>query len=147
VEWRRLRERVRGELVPPGDDAVRAKPFVARDAEPVPAAILRVASAQDAAAAVSFVREHDLAMAVRCGGHCSVGTSSTTGLLIDMSGLATVTVDGTRATVGGGTLLGPLVERLARHGRALPAGTCPTVGVGGLGSSTPGSAGRSTPRR
>jgi FAD/FMN-containing dehydrogenase len=111
---------------------VRAKPFIARDAEPVPAAILRVASAQDAAAAVSFVREHDLAMAVRCGGHCSVGTSSTTGLLIDLSGLATVTVDGIRATVGGGALLGPLVERLARHGRALPAGTCPTVGVGGL---------------
>ena len=100
MEWNALKDC--GELVLPGDnrfDRVRAKPFIARDAEPVPAAVLRVGCVHGAAGAVTFAREHGLAIAVRTGGHCSVGTSSTTGLLIDTTNLATVTIDGTRATV------------------------------------------------
>jgi len=34
-------------------------------------------------------------------------------------------------TVGAGALLGDLNEMLERNGRAIPSGSCPTVGVGG----------------
>ena len=71
-------------------------------------------------------------MAVRGGGHCFAGRSSTTGVVIDVSPLAGVRVDGDRATVGAGTRLAEVYDRLAAHGRTVPAGCGPTVGIAGL---------------
>lgn len=135
VEWARLDEQTSGPMFRPGDrdfEAARTKPFIGGDADPIPQALLRAATTEDVVAAVRFVREHDLPFAVRSGGHCSIGTSSSTGLVLDLSGIAGVQVDGRRVTVGGGTKLGTVVERLAAYRLAIPTGTCPTVGVGGL---------------
>lgn len=133
--WTTLRDGVKGTLLRPEDpdfETARAKPYIAGDSEPVPTAVLRCGSTDDVVAAIAFARRHDLPLAVRSGGHCSAGLSSTTGLLVDTSLLDEVAVTGDRAVVGAGVRLAGLVPALAAHGRALPAGTCPTVGVTGL---------------
>lgn len=59
MEWNALKDC--GELVLPGDnrfERVRAKPFIARDAEPVPAAVLRVGCVHGAAGAVPDPAAH-----------------------------------------------------------------------------------------
>lgn len=135
MDWAWLDEQTSGRLFLPADQdfgEALVKPFIGGDADPVPQALLRAATTDDVVAAVRFVREHDLPFAVRCGGHCSIGTSSSTGLVLDLSGLNGVETDGRRATIGGGAKLGTVVERLAAYDLAIPTGTCPTVGVGGL---------------
>ncbi len=99
-----------------------------------PAGIAYCASPADVTASLAFVRRFGLPVAVRCGGHSYGGWSSTSGLVIDVSAMDRVTVDvqaGT-ATVGAGTLLIDLYSQLAAHGRAVPGGSCPTVGISGL---------------
>lgn len=59
---------------------------------------------------------------------CSAGLSSTTGLLLDLSAMDSVAMDADRAKVSAGVRLAKLVTVLGEHGRALPTGTCPTVG-------------------
>jgi FAD/FMN-containing dehydrogenase len=73
-----------------------------------------------------------LAVAVRSGGHCFAGRSSSDGLIIDVTPLNAVALDGGRVTVGAGTRLGELYDVLDRHGVTLPAGCGPTVGIAGL---------------
>lgn len=134
--WTTLRNGVAGTLLLPHDSgfdtAVRARPFIARDGVPTPTAVLRCRVAADVATAIGFARRRELPFAVRSGGHCAAGLSSTTGLVIDVSPMDTVEVEADRVVVGGGVRLAGLVESLAAHERALPAGTCPTVGVSGL---------------
>ncbi|WP_198663309.1 FAD-binding oxidoreductase [Jiangella endophytica] len=134
--WTTLRDDIAGTLLLRNDTgfdaAVRARPFIAHDGVPTPAAVLRCRGAADVAAAVGVARRHGLPFAVRSGGHCAAGLSSTSGLVIDVSLMDTVEVDGDHVVVGGGVRLAGLVEALAAHGRALPTGTCPTVGVSGL---------------
>jgi FAD/FMN-containing dehydrogenase len=69
----------------------------------------------------------------RGGGHCFAGRSSTEGIVLDLSGLDSVSVapDGT-ATIGAGARLERVYRALHDHGRTLPAGCGPTVGIAGL---------------
>jgi FAD/FMN-containing dehydrogenase len=53
-------------------------------------------------------------------------------LLVDVSMMDSVEVAENRVRVGAGVRLAGLVAALAAHGRALPTGTCPTVGAAGL---------------
>lgn len=71
-------------------------------------------------------------VAVRGGGHCFAGRSSTTGTVVDISPMAGVEVDGDRAVIGAGTRLARVYDALAAHGRTIPAGCGPTVGIAGL---------------
>src|SRR5262245_31060996 len=59
-----------------------------------PAVVAKCASVEDVAKAVRFGREHELVIAVRCGGH-SVGGFSTCddGILIDLTLMGRVEVD------------------------------------------------------
>jgi EmrB/QacA subfamily drug resistance transporter len=135
VGWGSLRNGEAGRLLLPGDpgfDEARAGPFVPHDGETVPAAVLRCRCTADVVEAIDFARSHGVPLAVRSGGHCAAGLSSTTGLLVDLSAMDSVEMDGDRAVVGGGVRLAGLVAALAKHGQALPTGTCPTVGVAGL---------------
>jgi FAD/FMN-containing dehydrogenase len=97
-----------------------------------PAAVVPCSTPADVAAALARARADGLPVAVRGGGHCFAGRSSTTGVVIDVSPLTGVRVDGDRATVGAGTRLADLYDRLAGHGRTVPAGCGPTVGIAGL---------------
>ena len=69
----------------------------------------------------------------RGGGHCFANRSSTDGIVLDMSGMDGVAVadDGT-ATIGAGAVLARVYVALHAHGRTLPAGCGPTVGIAGL---------------
>jgi FAD/FMN-containing dehydrogenase len=69
---------------------------------------------------------------MRSGGHCFAGRSTTRGLVIDLSPLCPVELQGTVATIGAGATLGAIYARLEGEGRTIAAGSCPTVGIAGL---------------
>ena len=97
-----------------------------------PAAVARCASAADVAAAFARAGDDGLAVAVRGGGHCFAGTSTTDGLLVDLSALGAIRLDGEHAVIGGGATLGRVYDALDADGRTLNAGCGTTVGIGGL---------------
>jgi FAD/FMN-containing dehydrogenase len=89
-------------------------------------------SAADVQAAIAEARDRGLEIAVRSGGHCFAGRSSTTGLLIDVGPMDAMALDGDVATIGAGARLGPIYDALAAHGRTIAGGCGPTVGIAGL---------------
>ncbi|AHH93566.1 FAD-dependent oxidoreductase [Kutzneria albida] len=99
-----------------------------------PAAVARCVRAEDVQACVEFAAANRIPVAARAGGHSYAGYSSPDGgLVIDLRALNSVDpLPGGRAVVGGGALLGEVYTELGKVGRALPGGTCATVGVGGL---------------
>ena len=97
-----------------------------------PRAVVACASAGDVAEALARARRERLPVAVRCGGHCFAGRSTTEGLVIDVSPMSSVAVGDGAATVGAGTLLGPLYDALDAHGRTIAGGCGPPVGIAGL---------------
>ena len=83
-----------GELVA-GDQLTTSrapKPFNARFDGAIPQAVVRCTSPGDVAETISFIRRHRLLSATRSGGHCLAGRSTTTGILIDVSPMRTVSV-------------------------------------------------------
>ena len=100
-----------------------------------PALIARCADVEDVVASVNFGREQGLEIAIRCGGHNGPGLGSVdNGLVIDLSGLKTITVDpdAKTAAVGGGCLFGDIDAATHEHGLATPGGIISTTGAGGL---------------
>jgi FAD/FMN-containing dehydrogenase len=85
------------------------------------------------AAMVNWVRDQSVPFAVRCGGHSFEGFSQSPQVVIDVRGIADVTVDvaGQTVTVGAGASLGSVYRALQTTGLAFAAGSCPTVGVAG----------------
>jgi FAD/FMN-containing dehydrogenase len=94
-----------------------------------PRAIVRCATPEDVSEALSFLRQHGLESAIRSGGHCFAGHSSTRGVVIDVTPIDSVSVSGGVATVGAGARLGTVYDALQKQGLAIPAGTCPPVGL------------------
>src|SRR5918999_1969674 len=87
---------------------------------------------EDVAAALKRARGAGLAVAVRSGGHCFAGRSSTDGLLVDVSPMRSVEVGEETTTVGAGAVLGDVYDALDAHGRTIAAGCGPAVGIAGL---------------
>jgi FAD/FMN-containing dehydrogenase len=86
----------------------------------------------DVAEALALARTSGLALAVRSGGHCFAGRSSTEGVLVDIGPMDSVSVGDGTVTVGAGARLGAIYDALAPHGRTIAAGCGPTVGIAGL---------------
>jgi len=85
--------------------------------------------------AVTFARERDMLLAVKCGGHSSSGKSTCEGgMQIDLSTFRNARVDpGSRtAFIAGGSLLGELDRESMAFGLVSPSGTVSHTGVGGL---------------
>jgi FAD/FMN-containing dehydrogenase len=100
-----------------------------------PALIVRASSAGDVATAIHFARQHDLEIGVKCGGHSVLGLCVPDGgLMIDLSPMSEVRVDGQRrrARVGGGALLRYLDQASLEQGLVTTAGNVSHTGVGGL---------------
>jgi FAD/FMN-containing dehydrogenase len=100
-----------------------------------PLAVLRAAGAADVRQAILWARRHGIRIRARSGGHSYAGYSTVEdGLVIDLSALDGIVVNrqARRATIGAGALLIDIYARLANGGATIPAGSCPTVGVGGL---------------
>jgi len=132
--WQALHAGIAGEVVLPGSPHYQElpKPFNARFHDVRPQAIVLCATPQDVAETIWFARRHGLECAMRSGGHCFAGRSTSRGLVIDVTPMASVSVSGGLATVGAGARLGGVYQALEQHGLAIPAGTCPPVGVAGL---------------
>ncbi|WP_152361356.1 FAD-binding oxidoreductase [Microlunatus speluncae] len=130
----RLRRTIAGGVAVPGSadyDRLR-RPAIARFAAARPLAVVTCRDAADAAAAVTFARQQGVPLVPRSGGHCFAGRSSGPGIVLDVSALQTISVDGDRAVVGAGVRLGALVPALQEAGVAVPTGCGPGVGIAGL---------------
>lgn len=133
--WRDLAAALRGHLVQPDDPGYDTdrQLFNPRFDDLHPQGIAYCTEPADVAACVTFARSHDVALAVRSGGHSFGGWSSGPGLVVDTTRMSTVTVnDDSTATVGAGARLIDVYAGLAAQGRMIPAGSCPTVGIAGL---------------
>ncbi len=87
----------------------------------------------DVGACLSFVRKFKLRFRIRTGGHSYAGWSSLDGgLVIDVTRISKFSVGKGTVTVGAGIDLINLYGELAKHGLAVPGGSCPTVGLAGL---------------
>jgi hypothetical protein len=131
-----LRDSLRGALLLPGqpgyDDARRV---LNASIDRHPALIVQPTGAADVRTAVTFARQHDLLLAVKCGGHSYAGKSTCEGgLQIDLSRMRGVRVDprARTAQVSGGSLLGELDHEAMALGLVTTAGTVSHTGVGGL---------------
>jgi len=131
-----LGQRLRGALLAPGDagyeDATRLWNGMI---EKTPALVVQPTGTADVVEAVSFAREHDLALSVRGGGHNIAGTAlADGGLTIDMARLRGILVDpqARTVTVQAGCLLGEVDRETQLHGLATPLGFISEVGVAGL---------------
>lgn len=133
-DWKQLENVIEGDIASRGSPAYEAsrRPFNARFNEVEPRAIVSCATPQDVSKTIRFARRHGLEIAARGGGHSFAGYSSTRGVVIDVTPMRSVSVSGGVGTVGAGARLGEVYEALQEHGLAIPAGTCPDVGVAGL---------------
>jgi FAD/FMN-containing dehydrogenase len=129
-----LADRIAGEVLAPGAAPYESarKPAMARWHGVRPRAVVLCEGASDVVEALAFARRSDVHVAVRSGGHCFAGRSSTPGMVIDVTPMDSVSVAGAVATVGAGTRLADLYDALDEHGLTVPAGCGPTVGIAGL---------------
>lgn len=109
-----------------------SQPFNGRFDRIRPHAIARCSSPNDVAQTLSFIGAERLRSAIRSGGHCFAEHSCTDGIMIDVSGLNTVSVSAGEVRIGAGARLGHIYETLEPLGLTIPGGTCPTVGIAGL---------------
>jgi len=99
-----------------------------------PAAIVLCRNTTDVATAVLYAQQEGLPVAVKSGGHSFEGFSSNDGgLVVDLSLLDQVEwIDDTTFRVGPACTLAELYDALLPRGRIIPAGSCGSVGLGGL---------------
>src|SRR3954462_3325188 len=122
------------ELLQPQDAGYEAarRPQMARFAEVRPQAIARCRTPSEVAEAIAHARRRGGGLAIRAGGHCFAGGSSTDGVLIDVSPMNAVEPEEGLVTVGAGARLGQIYDALAPHGVTIAGGCGPTVGIAGL---------------
>jgi FAD/FMN-containing dehydrogenase len=139
--WSKLAYVINGSLALPGSSRYHSARLTEnpRFDAARPLAVLSVArgaaGVADVQAAVRFAREHGVPLAIRSGGHSYAGWSSggtPRALVIDLRQLDGVHVSGAQATLGSGVSLAVAYAGLANAGRAIPGGSCATVGLGGL---------------
>lgn len=131
-----LRAAMAGPVLEPADqDYDQARSLWNGDIDRKPAAVARVSSAADVAAALAFAQTAGIEVTVRGGGHNSAGSAARDGaLMIDLSGLAAVSVDveARSARAGGGATLAALDAATQEVGLAVTAGAISHTGIGGL---------------
>ena len=134
ADWTALGKDLAGTLVRPGESSYATAKllFDPRFDSQHPAGVAYVANAHDVSTCLAFVRKFGVPFAARSGGHSYAGWSGSTGLIIDVSNLKTIGVSGTTAVIGAGTRLIDFYHGLAAKNRAVPGGSCPTVGIAGL---------------
>ena len=142
---RALRSAVRGRVYLPRTPGYNAARLVynLRYEGARPEAVAQPLDARDVAAIVRWASRFDVRAVPRSGGHSYAGYSTTSrGVVVDLSRMSGVRVANGRATVGAGTQLIDVYAALARRGLLVPAGSCPSVGLAGwLSEAATGSRG------
>ena len=125
-----------GRLITPGDDSYDAvRRVFLGDVDPRPAAIARVANADDVARVVGFARDGGVELAVRAGGHSNAGQSTTDGgLVLDVRDLTEIDLDADARTVwaGAGLTALEMTTATAERGLAVGFGDTGSVGIAGI---------------
>lgn len=129
-----LRAAVVGEVVTVGDSGYEAagRTLIAQGK---PLVVVRCADPSDVTAALGYAEAHELAVAVRSGGHHMAGFGTNDGgMVIDVGPMSDVEVvaDDGLVRVGTGATWGRVAARLADDGLAISSGDTAGVGVGGL---------------
>jgi FAD/FMN-containing dehydrogenase len=131
-----LRSQLKGEVIGPDDAAYdEARQVFFKGVDRRPAAVVRVAGADDVARVVTRAREGGLELAVRSGGHSRAGYgTSEGGIVIDLSGMHAVDIDAdeTSAWVQTGITAGEYTTAVGERGRATGLGDTGSVGIGGI---------------
>ena len=131
-----LRDRVRGRVIGPEDsDYDQARIVSLGGIDRHPAAIVRVASADDVAQVIATARETGLELAVRSGGHSGAGHSVTEGgIVLDLRDMKDADFDLDAGTVWAQTGLtaGELTSLADEKGVAVGFGDTGSVGIGGI---------------
>lgn len=133
---KQARTRLTGKIVLPGSPSYnRARMEYNRRFSKFPRVIVFCRRTQDVINAVKWARERGVRLRARSGRHSYEGFSSVNGgIIIDVSKMKQVRVDRRRrlAYVQTGNPLSRVYQKLWDKRVALPAGTAPDVGVGGL---------------
>lgn len=84
--------------------------------------------------AFEVLRDNHLPFSVRSGGHCWGPGSLSNGYIIDLRNFNSIVPDmgSSQVYIGTGCRLGNVISTLGAIDYAIPTGTCPSVGVGGL---------------
>ena len=131
-----LRSDLNGEVVGPEDAAYdEARQVFFKGVDRQPAAVARVAGADDVARVVTLARESGLELAVRSGGHSRAGYgTSEGGIVIDLSGMRALEIDADAKTawVETGMTAGEYTNAVSERGRATGLGDTGSVGIGGI---------------
>ncbi|QYF89099.1 FAD-binding oxidoreductase [Arthrobacter sp. PAMC25284] len=100
-----------------------------------PAVIAQCGTPADVAEALQHARDHQLAVAVRAGGHSVAGMSTNDGgLVVDVRPMKTISVDPANRTVtaGAGVTWGEFDRATQEHSLATTGGRASTTGVAGF---------------
>lgn len=131
-----FRGALKGRLLLAGDEGYdEARRLLNPSFDKHPALIAQVTGVADIRTAVDFARDHELLLAVKCGGHSASGKSSCDGgMEIDLSPFRDVRVDpaARKAWVSGGSLLGQVDHEAMAFGLVTTMGTVSHTGAGGL---------------
>ncbi len=131
-----LRTALAGRVIGPDDqDYDEARTIFYGGFDRRPAAIARVADANDVARAVRFAAETGTDLAVRSGGHSVAGHSTTDGgIVIDLAEMKALELDVEDRTAWADTGLtaGEYSVRAGEHGLATGFGDTASVGIGGI---------------
>jgi FAD/FMN-containing dehydrogenase len=130
-----LRAQLTGDLITPDNAGYDDARTTLYGTTAFPLAVVRVSSAEDVAATVTFAREHAIPLAVRSGGHSLAQYSVVDGaIVVDFTAMKHVSIDPEAriARVEAGATSGDLATPAHEHGLALSTGDTHSVGIGGL---------------
>ncbi|MDX1404224.1 MAG: FAD-dependent oxidoreductase, partial [Woeseiaceae bacterium] len=131
-----LSDSLRGGLYVTGSEEYElARKVLNKSIDKYPAFVVQPTGVADIQNAVTFARERNLLVAVKCGGHSFSGKSTCDGgMQVDLSRMRGVRVDPKSRTayVEGGSHLGDMDHETMAQGLVTTAGTVSHTGVGGL---------------
>lgn len=134
AEWEKLRSRLQGQLVLPGDATYDyAKQLEVAEYDAIhPQGIVYCTAPEDVQECIRFAQRHALPTRTRSGGHNFAGWSTGEGMVIDLSRINHVNVGSSTVRLGPGVRAIDALSTLHSAGKQMITGTCPTVCPGGF---------------
>ena len=125
---------MKGKVITPGDpEYEEARQEWNRRIQRFPRAIVYCENRQDVSRSIEWARRRGAPIRLRGGGHHYEGYSTGNGaMVIDLSRMNRVSVEGGLVRLEGGVQNRALYNAVGPLGYAFPGGTCPTVGVAGF---------------
>ena len=122
-------------LVPPSAAYEQARVLYQQRFDDVyPLGVVQPLSAADVSQIVVWAKKAKVRLVIRSGGHSYAGYSTGRGLVVDLRRMSSLNLSSASGivTIGAGARLVDVEAYLAPAGRAIPSGSCASVGIGGL---------------